>query len=699
MEMIYGTTLFIGETKIETKYGVFTSLTYQNLISSKNYVIALCYGDYLNEKTLYTRIHSSCVTSETLCGKDCDCVDQLNGALEKITEKGSGILFYLIQEGRGAGYVAKSRDRMMVQYSKDTLSTFEAYQSLGLKNDHRDYTMIFEICKLLNIFPEWILLTNNPDKINGLKKLGLNIVGHETIEFKPNATNLFYLRSKQKYGHLLQETQEELPFPCHKELIKPFQPYKLPHLNRFIHCSSYYLPILDKPHWFKVHVYYDISTSNDYVILEYKEKKDVVPMVRIHSESIFSRFPLKNDYYKTVYQKSIQEIVKNGFGYLCLFYQDGRGHGLGTYVLDQISEENGVTYDTRDYHGISQLLKHHLSGYHVNLLVTSFKNNEILKQFNRLDIKISNLTHVGNNDFGHDILLARNQLIGTLDENIDIFYKKEIDFNKKIIVTGIGSSAPHAHYLKKLLKEKNLNIEFKPIASLTDNEDAILILFSQGLSPNARILFNYNFSNIILFTSVTNHYLFEKCSLICNFPLENEYGTLLRIVGPLYGFIAINKFYKYLGFNIENNNYEELEDISSVISFMEKKPSIKIIFDSSQHSKESLENLKLKFLEGLFYHSTPDIFDFLDFSHGYYQNILYQNNKGSPNLVILLNPNQDIKKMLSNKCFIWELKHHNIIYYERIFNELIISLILKWNINQKKWDGDDKTNPLYLKNK
>jgi len=701
MDMIYGTTLFIGETQIDTKFGNFTTLTYQNLISSKNYVIALCYGDYLNQKTLYTRIHSSCVTSETLCGKDCDCVEQLNGALEKIAEKGCGILFYLIQEGRGAGYVAKSRDRMMVQYSKDTMSTFEAYQSIGLKNDHRDYMMIKEICYLLRINPKWVLLTNNPDKIEGLKNLGLNILRNESLEFKPNATNLFYLRSKQKYGHLLKETEQELPFPCDKELIKPFQPYNLPKINRFIHCSTYYLPILDEPHWFKVYVYYDISTSNDYVILEYDENKNKIPLVRIHSESIFSRFPLKNDYYKNIYQKSIEEIVKNGHGFVCLFYQDGRGHGLGTYVLDQISEMNGVTYDARDYHGISQLLRHHLTGDTVNLLITGFKNDEIIKQFNKLDIKISNLTFVGNDDLGHDVLTSRNMLIETLGDEINMFSQKRMDFDKKIFITGIGSSAPQAQYLRKLLKNNNFNIEFKPISSFKEYnyQNTMLILFSQGLSPNAQILFNYNFDDIILFTSVSKHPLFEKCSFICTYPLENEFGTLLRVVGPLYGFIAVNRFYNYLGFEKISNHFDKLEKIDEVINFMEKKPAVKIIFDSSIYNKETLENLKLKFLEGLFYHSTPDIFDFLDFSHGYYQNILYHNNQGSPNLVILLNPNEDIKNMLTGKCFLWELKHQNIIYYERIFNELILTLIKKWNINQKRWDGDDKQNPLYLKNK
>lgn len=57
-------------------------------------------------------------------------MEQLEGAMQKISEKGNGILFYLMQEGRGSGYVAKSRDRMLVQYVEGTdqeISTFQAY--------------------------------------------------------------------------------------------------------------------------------------------------------------------------------------------------------------------------------------------------------------------------------------------------------------------------------------------------------------------------------------------------------------------------------------------------------------------------------------------------------------------------------------------------------------------------------------------
>ena len=115
---LYGTTLYIATCSLDTRFGVFRTHIFQDIID-KHYIIALAFGDLTNADVLYTRLHSSCVTSETLRGCDCDCVQQLEGAFKVISEKGKGILFYLMQEGRGVGYVGKSRDRMLVQASLD----------------------------------------------------------------------------------------------------------------------------------------------------------------------------------------------------------------------------------------------------------------------------------------------------------------------------------------------------------------------------------------------------------------------------------------------------------------------------------------------------------------------------------------------------------------------------------------------------
>ena len=65
-----------------------------------------------------------------------------------------------------------------------------------------------------------------------------------------------------------------------------------------------YPNILCKPHWFKAHVYYDIITHQDLIVLQYGNiDKNNSPIVRIQSESILDRFPLKVKINKTKYKK------------------------------------------------------------------------------------------------------------------------------------------------------------------------------------------------------------------------------------------------------------------------------------------------------------------------------------------------------------------------------------------------------------
>jgi GTP cyclohydrolase II len=65
-----------------------------------------------------------------------------------------------------------------------------------MKHDYRSYTNIKDICFILNIDPEFILLTNNPDKIEKFNKIGLKLNGVQSIEITPNPFNQQYLMSK-----------------------------------------------------------------------------------------------------------------------------------------------------------------------------------------------------------------------------------------------------------------------------------------------------------------------------------------------------------------------------------------------------------------------------------------------------------------------------------------------------------------------
>ena len=53
------------------------------------------------------RLHSSCFTGDLLASLRCDCGDQLQLAMQMISQEGAGVLVYLPQEGRGIGLIEK----------------------------------------------------------------------------------------------------------------------------------------------------------------------------------------------------------------------------------------------------------------------------------------------------------------------------------------------------------------------------------------------------------------------------------------------------------------------------------------------------------------------------------------------------------------------------------------------------------------
>lgn len=451
---LYGQTLYIAACDLDMRFGTFRAYIFQDIID-KHYIIALAHGDIRQSGTLYTRLHSSCVTSETLRGCDCDCVQQLEGALEVIAKKGNGILFYLMQEGRGVGYVGKARDRMLVQASLDQISTFQAYASMGLKKDHRNYDNISQICFLLGIKASFIVLTNNPDKVDALKAQGLPVAGTEAIEFEPSPFNLAYLTSKAAGGHILKRpavTQVKRALP--PQPVVPFAPHVLPEAKRFVYSASYFLPmkpvdneillteeqfkslfqttpierymtgvqpmvlgyqlirdnrflvridpdavsaharqnpndaivdLLTTPYWFQVHVYYDIVTSQEFVVLTHgKPRVHDIPVVRLHSESLFNRFPLRTVENRDKMKQAVKHIVTYGVGAMLLIYNDGRGAGFGAYATDRMMTETGqalssdeayrklgVSYDSRDYEAAMLLLKHHIPNDRIQMIMNS----------------------------------------------------------------------------------------------------------------------------------------------------------------------------------------------------------------------------------------------------------------------------------------------------------------------------------------
>ena len=193
---------FVSKSKIPTEYGVFDAHAYKDVVDNTEH-IALTMGDYLSGNDTMVRVHSECLTGDTLFSNKCDCGSQLSSALKIISDNKSGVLLYMRgHEGRGIGLGNKIKAYSLQEAGDDTV---DANLKLGFKNDQRDYGTGALILRNLGI-SNMNLLTNNPSKRAGLEGYGLNITKRTPLIGQTTPENEKYLETKKdKMGHNFDE--------------------------------------------------------------------------------------------------------------------------------------------------------------------------------------------------------------------------------------------------------------------------------------------------------------------------------------------------------------------------------------------------------------------------------------------------------------------------------------------------------------
>jgi len=190
--------VLVARAQLPTRHGNFEIAGFYEPSTGKEHT-AIIKGDIAGRSDVPARVHSQCHTGDVLGSLRCDCQAQLEAALDYIGRQECGIVLYLIQEGRGIGLLNKIKAYQLQDLGLDTV---EANVYLGFSPDSRRYAAAAAMLRLLDV-RSVALMTNNPEKIQGLEAEGVTVARRLPIVVGENPHNRVYLETKKNnMGHL-----------------------------------------------------------------------------------------------------------------------------------------------------------------------------------------------------------------------------------------------------------------------------------------------------------------------------------------------------------------------------------------------------------------------------------------------------------------------------------------------------------------
>jgi fructoselysine-6-P-deglycase FrlB-like protein len=306
----------------------------------------------------------------------------------------------------------------------------------------------------------------------------------------------------------------------------------------------------------------------------------------------------------------------------------------------------------------------------------------------------------------------------------------------RFIITGTGSSEAHARYLATLLNfYTDRAASYLPLSGFTDSHrdgfaGKTLVVFSQGVSPNAQIALRRrrDFAHTVLFTASNPaaalaagkkdraallQSLLDDGGELVEFPLAEEYTTLIRFVGPMAGYLACLQFTAQLACcRFTTPPAAELLPLldtrapADLVSAMKRSSSrfaqgFNLV--TAAPISDFAQNLACKFMEGVFW-PCPPISDFLQFAHGPFQQMTAR-----PHPTLILQGGSAIEAELVERsltmlrnvgldAFVLRVEAPplvSIFAFEAALNHLTFELITYFGIDQVNWPGKGRDDLLY----
>lgn len=187
----------VAEAALPTRHGDFRVVAYRDLVSGAEHLALIPVG---RAGGSLVRVHSECLTGDGLGSLRCDCGPQLEASLRAVAAEGGAVVYLRGHEGRGIGLAAKIQAYTLQDAGRDTV---EANVELGLPVDAREYGAASAILADVGVAGV-TLLTNNPDKVTGLRAAGTDVVGRRGLVVGHGVHNHRYLETKRLVmGHRL----------------------------------------------------------------------------------------------------------------------------------------------------------------------------------------------------------------------------------------------------------------------------------------------------------------------------------------------------------------------------------------------------------------------------------------------------------------------------------------------------------------
>jgi creatinine amidohydrolase/Fe(II)-dependent formamide hydrolase-like protein len=328
---------------------------------------------------------------------------------------------------------------------------------------------------------------------------------------------------------------------------------------------------------------------------------------------------------------------------------------------------------------------------------------------------------------------------------------------RRVVTTGVGSSAAQARLLAWILAERlGCDARFRPLGAFLEPTpagscDDLLVVVSQGLAPNARVALAdlAAWRHVVVVTATQAAAaraggradaaaLVERLAdvgvEIRHFEGAEEYGTLLRVTGPMLGLLAVVRYAAALAVDAGRSQALPVCDgptlaaavtragaraAASATRSIDERGSLALggfrsraldrfralaLLASGDYAT-LVENLRLKILEGLLC-PLPPVWDLLDLGHGPVQ----QAFPAAATWLALTRPDAAREAELLQRCeaMLDPTRHHvlrldatlplpwSLFEHEAMLNEIVLAGIAAHGIDQARWPGQGRDRPLYV---